>query len=300
MQHFQTILIVIGLLAIAAVLIHGYLISRKDKMPQNGSADNEPNLADENVRNNEGEDLDTFNMNNHEDENVDEYLLHIKDDNLETDDLIIENLTIENEHHSIQLDDLVLHEIDSDMTTSEDQVKDQNEQENVNEEQNPNPVSINENDEVLTQEPIPANKEKSIEEAQDIFIFNVVAKEDGYIRGHTLLQFFLTAGFRFGKMNIFHRHLHSDGTGPILFSIANMMAPGVFHPTKMKHFHSEGVSFFLTAPNDEINIKEAFDMMLVAVQQMADEFDCIVLNADREPMTEEQFREYHKRLLRYI
>ena len=31
MQHFQSILIVVGLLAIGGVLIHGYLLSRKEK-----------------------------------------------------------------------------------------------------------------------------------------------------------------------------------------------------------------------------------------------------------------------------
>ena len=146
------------------------------------------------------------------------------------------------------------------------------------------------------EEVIPPEEESVI---QDVFVFNVVAREGATVRGHEILQFFLTAGFRFGEMSIFHRHQNSDGTGPVLFSIANMMQPGTFNLDKMEQFSSQGVSFFLSAPNEDINIKKAFDMMLVAVEQMAEEFDCIVLNEQRTPLTEEEFRDYHKRLLRY-
>lgn len=140
---------------------------------------------------------------------------------------------------------------------------------------------------------------KSIDE-KDLFIFNVVAKDDQLLYGHALLQFFLTSGFRFGEMSLFHRHQHSDGTGPVLFSIANMMLPGTFDPINMKQFDCPGVSFFLSAPDPDINVKEAFDLMLIAVEQMAEEFDCLVLNAQREKLTEAEFRNYHERLAHYL
>ncbi|WP_424141082.1 cell division protein ZipA C-terminal FtsZ-binding domain-containing protein [Psychromonas aquatilis] len=44
-------------------------------------------------------------------------------------------------------------------------------------------------------------------------MFNVAAKRDNRLGGHESLQFFLTSGFRYCDMNIFHRHENSDGTG---------------------------------------------------------------------------------------
>lgn len=301
MQHFQPILIIIGLLAIVAVLIHGYLISRKEKIAKSCYSEHEANNIDENDSSIVNDEHEAINLKRTDDESFDGPLINIKDDELETDDFVIKNTSIDTNEHSIEFIEPASEHPDSEINLTDEVVTSEKSTEDVLiEENNDNAVSNAIDEQDLSKPEEQSNKEAPSEDAQDIFIFNVVAKEDSYIRGHTLLQFFLTAGFRFGKMNIFHRHLHSDGTGPILFSIANMMAPGIFHPTKMKQLHSEGVSFFLTAPNDEINIKEAFDMMLVAVQQMADEFDCVVLNADREPMTEEQFREYHQRLLHYI
>lgn len=277
MQHFQLILIVIGVIAIGAVLVHGYLVSRKEKNPVTENvSDGEDLLSVETDAQSQDGILGDVRIiragNEDEDENCDFSTLSQPDDiedisfsenYLDQEQDITESITLDNES-------FVLDEVET--------ITEEPELESEQVEHNPQPV----------------------QEPQDHFVFNVAAKEGKAVRGHELLQFFLTAGFRFGDMSIFHRHQHSDGTGPVLFSIANMMKPGVFDPENMEQFHSEGVTFFLTAPNDEINVKEAFDMMVVAVEQMAEEFDCVVLNGARKPLTKEQYIDYHKRLSRYI
>lgn len=288
MQHFQSILIFIGLIAIGAVLIHGYLINRKEKKV----------LFENKIT------TDIFS----EKENVDS-----------TQDGIIDDLAFS---HPIDEDDQ--EQIDFSISENEDDLEalhfsEQKERDNkegskVNlsdsdPEELAQQFSVDAND--IAQEEtdigknyfnLDAGDEKSAvnNEPQDVFIFNVVAKEGSKIAGSDLLQFFITSGFRFGERSIFHRHLHSDGTGPILFSIANMVEPGLFDPDRMGRLVCEGVSFFVVAPNPEINIKTAFDMMLTAVGQMTEEFDCVVLNAQREPLTEQQYRDDHQRLMRYI
>ena len=44
-------------------------------------------------------------------------------------------------------------------------------------------------------------------------------------------------------MNIFHRHVDNAGNGKVLFSIANMLKPGVFDPDNMEQFSTQGVCF---------------------------------------------------------
>jgi len=293
MQHFQSILIFIGLLAIGAVLVHGYLTNRKEKKvlfenkitadifsekekvdpAQDGIIDD---LAFSHPRDEDVKEQIDFSISDEEDDDLESLHFSGQDDSCQKDSSKI-NLSDPDFDDAVQEFALNTNEIDEDETET----------------------GVNHFDLYADDKKSVATKEPLINPQQDVFIFNVVAKEGTKILGHELLQFFVTAGFRFGERSIFHRHLHSDGTGPILFSIANMVEPGVFDPDQMARFVCGGVSFFVVAPNPEINIKDAFDMMLTAVEQMTEEFDCVVLNAHRLPLTEQQFRDDHQRLMRY-
>ena len=267
MQHFQSILIIIGILAILAVLVHGYLVSRKEKISAAELTGNDESLSKETEEDEQDGIIGDVNIIHYGEED------DIRDLTFSDPDDEIEDIKFSTE----ELDQEII-SLDNQSFAEDDQKVEMESKENQPE------VEI----------------EKKEPEQQDHFIFNVAAKDGKYVRGHELLQFFLTAGFRFGEMSIFHRHLHSDGTGPILFSIANMMQPGIFEPENMEQFQSEGVSFFLTVPNDDINVKEAFNMMVIAVEQMAEEFDCEVLNDKRQLLTTDEYRVYQERLLRYI
>ena len=286
MQHFQSILIVIGLLAIGGVIIHGYLLSRKDKLAVAESTSNDifaEKLTPEIIAEPVDEILGEVRIISSNVDNVEEDIDFSLALNEETDN----NVNFTKTKHDSQAELKTDNGVDTDEVVEGSALAD----------------TIDNTLCPDTSELDCASNEALLEDAdqpQDLFIFNVVAKGQKLLGGHELLQFFLTSGFRFGDMSIFHRHEHSDGTGPILFSIANMMAPGVFDPETMEQFKSEGVSFFLTAPNKNINVKTSFEMMLRAVEQMAEEFDCSVLNAQREPMTQEQFIEFKNRLLHYI
>jgi cell division protein ZipA len=278
MQYFQSILIVVGLFAIVGVLIHGYLLSRKGKIVTKNNANDVDMFSEKN-----SPVLDAFPDDVISDVRIISHDAEVEEDNIDFSHVV----------NDAQVDPILFTERNVESSFDSDDFAPLHS----------NMIKDNSDIEVLVETvsvDAPESEYDEFIQPQDLFIFNVVAKEGVMLGGHEILQFFLTSGFRFGEMSLFHRHEHSDGTGPILFSIANMMTPGIFDLDTMEQFKSEGVSFFLTAPNKEIDIKASFELMLRAVEQMAEEFDCVVLNAQREPMTQEQFIEYNHRLLHYI
>lgn len=278
MQYFQPILIGIGILAIAGVLIHGFLLNKKNNTPQDELFD-ERN-KDDHYSSDENDDRETESLSFSEQSAHEKEALAAFQSNLNQQEHLheLEPVILKTNFSKEDLFELpkrVHLPVDEPISSS-------------------TKVELNEQ---IEQEKSAPTVQKQTE--TDLFIFNVVAKNDERLGGHELLQFFLTSGFRYGDMNIFHRHEYSDGTGEILFSIANMMAPGTFDLDTMEQFNSPGISFFFTAPNDKISVNNAFDMMLRAVEQVAEEFDCDVLDATREKFTQEQFLDYRDRLKKY-
>ncbi|WOI35595.1 cell division protein ZipA [Alteromonas sp. CI.11.F.A3] len=130
---------------------------------------------------------------------------------------------------------------------------------------------------------------------QEVLVLNVKAPEDDPIAGAALLPMLLTLGFKFGDQDIFHRHVNSNGKGPVLFSLANMFKPGIFDIDNLETFNTQGVSLFMILPI-EGDPHQVFNMMHNAARKLADEFGGQVLDGRRSVLTKQGLQQYMEKI----
>ncbi|GAA0852746.1 cell division protein ZipA [Aliiglaciecola litoralis] len=131
--------------------------------------------------------------------------------------------------------------------------------------------------------------------AQEVLVLNVRASDDNPIQGAALLPMLLTLGFKFGDQDIFHRHVNSNGKGPVLFSLANMLKPGVFDIDNLENFSTLGVSLFMMLPI-EGDPHQVFNMMHNAARKIAEEFSAQVLDGRRSALTKQSLQQYVEKI----
>jgi cell division protein ZipA len=137
----------------------------------------------------------------------------------------------------------------------------------------------------------------------EVFLLHVVARDPAGFAGDDILQILLACDLRFGDMDFFHRHEQAAGRGPIQFSVANMMQPGVFAIDRMGELNTPGLLFFVTLPGPE-DMMKAFDYMLETAQVVARNLDGEVLDESRSALTRQsldhnrqKIRDLERRLL---
>ncbi|MHA7002362.1 cell division protein ZipA [Aeromonas schubertii] len=144
-------------------------------------------------------------------------------------------------------------------------------------------------------EPVRAPVEKTW---QDVYVMNLMARPGRELEGGTLLSSLLATGFKFGEMEIFHRHEDADGHGEVLFSIINMVKPGTFNPYRMEQFTTPGVSLFMQLPLRS-NAALAFEEMLRTADQLASDLDAMLTDMERSPLSDETIDRCRRELAAY-
>lgn len=128
--------------------------------------------------------------------------------------------------------------------------------------------------------------------AQEVIVLNVMSRTAEGFNGAELDTLLNACGVEHGEMSIYHRH-ESTVDSPVQFSVANAVEPGYFPKDQIASMSTPGISFFMSLPGPDDNMR-AFDYMVETAQ-------CVVRNlsgemkderrSDMTPQTLEHCRE---------
>ncbi|MCG9596698.1 cell division protein ZipA [Vibrio sp. Isolate25] len=289
MQELRFVLIIVGALAIAALLFHGLWTSKKEGKAKFGSKplrkldvdkEDDSELMPERAFAPE----DDFEIIRKERKEPD-----FTEGNITADPLIDGYSEVEPPQTVAEQN--IVNEPELDMPSILTQVPDEVE---------PSIEPVAAVDDIST-EVVEANDEELIaseseeEPEMQVIVLNVHCAGPEPFVGTKLFDSMQQNGLLYGEMDIFHRHADLSGTGKVLFSVANMMQPGTLEHTDPAEFTTQGISFFMTLPcygDPEQNFK----LMLKTAQQIADDLGANVLDDARNLMTPNRLDAYRAQI----
>ncbi|MFC3908982.1 cell division protein ZipA C-terminal FtsZ-binding domain-containing protein [Legionella dresdenensis] len=138
-----------------------------------------------------------------------------------------------------------------------------------------------------------SRQEAKTEGGKSIMIF-LLAKENRQLAGYELLQTVLAAGLRFGEGNLFHRHQHANGQGPVVCSLAAATASGVFDLQNIGAFSVRGLCLFMQSSGNPVIDAERFSIMLETARHLSDGLDAQLLDDRQRPLTNSALKNYYR------
>lgn len=128
-----------------------------------------------------------------------------------------------------------------------------------------------------------------------VVVLHLMAKEGDFFQGEELLEALLKQGLRYGSMKIFHRHEEEEGAGPVIYSVANSVNPGIFDLKNMDQLMTPGISLFF-AMEDVSDPAATLDSLLASAKQIATDLDGELKDESRSVITRQTEEHYRQRV----
>ena len=126
----------------------------------------------------------------------------------------------------------------------------------------------------------------------------LAARAGQTLQGPDLVVAAEKAGLIYGHRNIFHRMVDKDHEQGPIFSVANLVQPGIFDLRTIKELKTPGIHFFITLPGPSSAL-DAWDAMLPTAQRMAELLDAVVLDDQRNALSRQRISHIREELRTY-
>jgi cell division protein ZipA len=120
--------------------------------------------------------------------------------------------------------------------------------------------------------------------------------EDGF-SGANVLDALQSTGLCYGRYRVFHR-LTKDDMRQSVFSVANMVEPGILDPDSLAQMRVPGLTLFLVLPGPQSGVAACADMLATA-RSLASQLNGEVLDDSRTPLTTQAAQNIRERILEF-
>lgn len=137
----------------------------------------------------------------------------------------------------------------------------------------------------------------------DVIILNIMARPQHHFAGDAIVKAALMCGLRYGENQIFHfyeplttetKSFHKKEKA--IFSLVNVVKPGIFDLNKLQDFTSPGLCLFMSIPGPD-NIETSFQKMLMVAHKLANQLDTDLYDELHNPLTQKRLKQMHERIV---
>ena len=132
---------------------------------------------------------------------------------------------------------------------------------------------------------------------QLILTLHVASHDHAGFTGAAVLAALQAGGLQYGEYQVFHR-LVKDAAEKSVFSVANMMEPGILDPKILPQMQVSGLTLFLLLPGPQEGVT-AYANMLATAGSLARQLGGEVLDENRSTFTRQAARHIRERIIEF-